>query len=178
MIYFLHYRLRDGEIMQQELTRSGSAIRGIKIGAGVPKPRPGCGVIEIKGSAGVFPSDRFFVDLNSKEIVEKSAEQKAAIGAANDAQKVRQAVTTELARTDQTQLADYPISDDERTAWRAYRQSLRDLSKKGFTVAQQIAAWPKAPDGRKSPFPVLGDEEISDVNLATGTFHVFDKENS
>lgn len=49
-----------------------------------------------------------------------------------------------LAGCDWTQLADAPLSEDEREAWCAYRQELRDVPQQpGFPGA---VAWPREPD--------------------------------
>ena len=46
----------------------------------------------------------------------------------------------ELSSTDWTQAADSPLSDDERRAWRVYRQGVRDIPTSG-------GVWPDRPDG-------------------------------
>lgn len=49
-----------------------------------------------------------------------------------------------LAECDWTQLADAPLSEDERDAWCAYRQELRDVPQQaGFPG---VAEWPQEPD--------------------------------
>lgn len=49
-----------------------------------------------------------------------------------------------LAECDWTQLADAPLGEDEREAWRSYRQELRDMPQQtGFPAA---VAWPVEPD--------------------------------
>lgn len=45
-----------------------------------------------------------------------------------------------LASTDWTQLPDAPLTDAEKTAWKAYRQKLRDLPQ-DFTKVEDIK-WP------------------------------------
>lgn len=48
-----------------------------------------------------------------------------------------------LRASDWTQALDVPLSDDERAAWCAYRQALRDLPQQaGFPDC----TWPTAPD--------------------------------
>lgn len=49
-----------------------------------------------------------------------------------------------LAQSDFTQLADAPLSEPERDAWRTYRQALRDLP--GTIESPQTIIWPTAPD--------------------------------
>jgi hypothetical protein len=41
--------------------------------------------------------------------------------------EVRQDRNTELGRSDWTQVADSPLSDEKKVEWRTYRQQLRDL---------------------------------------------------
>lgn len=49
-----------------------------------------------------------------------------------------------LAASDYTQVIDYPMSDELREQWAAYRQELRDLTElAGFPNA---FLWPKSPD--------------------------------
>jgi Phage tail assembly chaperone protein len=46
-----------------------------------------------------------------------------------------------LTKSDWTQGADSPLSEDEKVAWAAYRQSLRDITKQDLNNIQ----WPAAP---------------------------------
>lgn len=49
-----------------------------------------------------------------------------------------------LAASDWSQFADAPLTDEQRAAWRVYRQALRDLPE---TVDDLAAiAWPSAPN--------------------------------
>jgi hypothetical protein len=49
-----------------------------------------------------------------------------------------------LAECDWTMLADAPLSEDEREAWGAYRQELRDVPQQpGFP---RVVEWPMEPD--------------------------------
>lgn len=48
-----------------------------------------------------------------------------------------------LACTDWTQAADSPLTQEQRDAWAAYRQALRDLP--GQYPGQGPIPWPKAP---------------------------------
>jgi hypothetical protein len=138
MKHIVHYRLSDGEIVVQH------------IGLSEQKTPAGCAAIEIKNSSGVLSSN-YRVDPNSKQIVERDATEKAIIKAAEVAALVRARIAADLARTDHTQLPDYPISPAQRVAWATYRQALRDLSKKGLTGDQQLSEWPAAPDVRPAP---------------------------
>jgi len=48
-----------------------------------------------------------------------------------------------LSETDWTQLADAPLTDEQKTAWTEYRQALRDVPQQdGFPLS---VAWPVAP---------------------------------
>ncbi len=48
-----------------------------------------------------------------------------------------------LAASDWTQFADAPLTDDQREAWRIYRQALRDLPETTTDLAAVV--WPVAP---------------------------------
>lgn len=43
-----------------------------------------------------------------------------------------------LAQSDWTQMADSPLSDEQKTAWAAYRQALRDLP---LTIPDKTVNW-------------------------------------
>ncbi|MCC2602539.1 tail fiber assembly protein [Sphingopyxis yananensis] len=50
-----------------------------------------------------------------------------------------------LLTSDYVMMADYPLTDDQRAAWAAYRQQLRDLPE---TITDPAAiTWPVAPTG-------------------------------
>lgn len=51
-----------------------------------------------------------------------------------------------LAASDWSQFADAPLTDDQRAAWRIYRQALRDLPETTADLA--TIAWPVAPTER------------------------------
>lgn len=143
MRHIVHYRLSDGEIVAQHRTLSDQIVP------------VGCGTLEVADTVNFFSPGDYCVDLKSQTMVAKTADQLAAIRAGALEQHVRSSIASELARTDCTQLADHPAAP-QRAAWATYRQALRDLSKKGLTGDQQLAAWPPAPDGRHSPV-FLGD---------------------
>ena len=51
-----------------------------------------------------------------------------------------------LSASDWTQVADAPLTDVQKTAWRAYRQALRDLPSAVAALPDPLAfAWPVAP---------------------------------
>ncbi|NLG85170.1 MAG: hypothetical protein GX493_11325 [Firmicutes bacterium] len=58
-----------------------------------------------------------------------------------------------LCLTDWTQLPDAPLTEEERAAWREYRQALRDLPSK---VAGEDVPWPEPPARPK----ISGPEEL------------------
>lgn len=58
--------------------------------------------------------------------------------------RLRNQRNVELTRCDWTQLADAPLSDIQKAAWRDYRQALRDVtSQAGFP---DNVLWPASPD--------------------------------
>ena len=62
---------------------------------------------------------------------------------AEESEIVRQQRNQLLSDCDWTQLADQPLSDSDQSAWRSYRQNLRDVSKQsGFPWN---ITWPEAP---------------------------------
>ena len=54
------------------------------------------------------------------------------------------AIAAELDATDRYMVPDRPLTEQQREAWKAYRQALREL--KGDAAAM-VAAWPFRPDG-------------------------------
>lgn len=88
------------------------------------------------------------VELTAEEISQREAEEAAWQAGAfdramNDLRIQRNRL---LAATDWTQLADVTFTAEEETAWRDYRQSLRDLPA-GLTTADEVKAveYPTAP---------------------------------
>jgi hypothetical protein len=57
---------------------------------------------------------------------------------------VTNAMADELAATDKFMMQDRPMPTEQREAWRAYRQAVRDLS---GSVEHILTTWPKRPDG-------------------------------
>lgn len=49
-----------------------------------------------------------------------------------------------LRQSDFTQMPDAPLSDEQREAWRVYRQALRDLPEQ-FADNPASAVWPQSP---------------------------------
>ncbi|SEI12651.1 tail fiber assembly protein [Pseudomonas asplenii] len=56
---------------------------------------------------------------------------------------IREARDTDLAASDYALMADYPLTDGERTALTAYRQSLRDIPDQGDNPDNIV--WPEKP---------------------------------
>jgi len=51
---------------------------------------------------------------------------------------------TRLAATDWTQAPDAPVTENERSRWRSYRQQLRDVP--GHTGYPDVIVWPTEPE--------------------------------
>lgn len=76
-------------------------------------------------------------------IVEQTAEEKAETDK-RKAAEVRWQRNRKLTETDWTQIADAPLTQDQRTAWTVYRQALRDVpSQPGFPWSVN---WPSTPN--------------------------------
>jgi hypothetical protein len=50
-----------------------------------------------------------------------------------------------LAATDWTQMPDAPLTEEQKLAWTAYRQALRDVPQQ--VDFPQTVIWPQRPDG-------------------------------
>lgn len=75
-------------------------------------------------------------------VVEQTAEEKIATDA-NKEKEVRGKRMQRLYMSDWTQIADAPLTQDQRTAWTAHRQALRDVpSQPGFPWSVN---WPSTP---------------------------------
>lgn len=61
--------------------------------------------------------------------------------------RIRATRTARLAASDWTQLLDATISDEERQAWAAYRQTLRDLPEHQSCPLYADVVWPEPPTG-------------------------------
>lgn len=87
---------------------------------------------------------------NGSRIMEMSPEEKAAVDAAEaeraTADKwtpIRQQRNIFLTACDWTQLPDAPLTEEQKAAWAAYRQALRDLPE--TTSDPDAVAWPARP---------------------------------
>lgn len=80
------------------------------------------------------------INVATGNIVKRSKTERAA----SRLPIIKAAIANELAATDQYAVADRPLSDAEREAWRTYRQALRDLT---GSADAMIKAWPRRPDG-------------------------------
>jgi hypothetical protein len=121
-----------------------------------PSDRLPDGVSRVTTETDEMPDrQKFIVDMSSLQIREMTAGEITA-RLVPDANEVNQAVMRELAFTDTFMPADRPLSDATRSAWVAYRQVLRDLSKphdvndpaRRPAPVEMIVAWPTRPDGR------------------------------
>ena len=61
--------------------------------------------------------------------------------------RIRSVRTALLAGSDWTQNPDIQLSDEDRAAWSAYRQALRDLPEEQPNVAFDDVVWPIPPAG-------------------------------
>lgn len=131
----VYFRVSDGEILGW--VTGGSA-----------DPRPDCSIASVEGPdrGEIIPDPkRQKIDLDTLRIVEKSpAEISMALMPALI--EMTQLVYGELLSTDCFMLPDFPISEEARRHWRAYRQSLRELSRCASPY-EMLLAWPTRPDG-------------------------------
>ena len=71
-------------------------------------------------------------------------------------QEVRAERSTRLAASDWTQAADAPLTGNEKSRWREYRQALRDIpDQEGFPDS---VVWPEEPEKDEEIIPE--NEEI------------------
>lgn len=61
--------------------------------------------------------------------------------------RIRHVRTSLLAGCDWTQNPDIQLSDEDRAAWTAYRQALRDLPEEQPNVVFDDVVWPNPPEG-------------------------------
>lgn len=85
-----------------------------------------------------------YVDSDGVVQMDHAAASEAAVARSNqqwaDLRAKRDAL---LAACDWTQIADSPLSDEVKAAWRTYRQALRDLPEN--TQDPAVVSWPVAP---------------------------------
>jgi hypothetical protein len=128
-VFYVHYRVADGEIFGW-----GSGFD--------PQAVPGEAITTFAEPFDPDPATQK-IDLATGEVVAKTAAETAAFRRPS-LRDVAVAVFLELRRTDTFMISDYPMTGGERHQWIAYRQILRELA---GDVAQRINAWPTAPDG-------------------------------
>lgn len=75
--------------------------------------------------------------------IEKSAIQEPRLTEYSKWQLIREKRNRLLAESDWTQMADVPMEEDKRAAWRRYRQALRDLPEQ-YSQADEVV-WPTKP---------------------------------
>lgn len=51
-----------------------------------------------------------------------------------------------LQQSDWTQLADAPLTENQRVAWSTYRQALRDLPSTNLPAILADVVWPRSPN--------------------------------
>jgi len=79
--------------------------------------------------------------LDDEELAQRALDEEAAHEHAWRAFRLER--NARLTASDWTQLADAPLDDASRTAWRAYRQALRELPEK--TTDPRMPEWPPPP---------------------------------
>lgn len=137
MIYYLLYILKTGAIFGYETSPSVDLPDGW-----------GSLTVEIDGAVPTSLTHR----VVDHTLVELSQIERAN-ALAPTASEVRAIISEELASTDQYMVPDRPLLDQQRSAWIAYRQAIRDLSKpqddlgRAFTAVEMVTAWPSRPDG-------------------------------
>lgn len=107
----------------------------------MPAPQPECNPRTHKveestpaKQAGAWVQVWGVVPLTAEEIAAQTSEQEDAVRFERDAR---------LMHSDWTQLPDSPLSTEQRSAWTAYRQALRDIpSQAGFPFD---VSWPAQP---------------------------------
>ena len=121
-------------------TANGEIIRR-ESGPGDPYILPETTLLEVDDVWAISPETHKVVN---GRVVEKTAEEKYQYQLPQF-HEVHTAALVELQQTIETQLDDYPISDDERARWRVYRAHLRRLSDWKDPVAM-VESWPDRPD--------------------------------
>lgn len=92
-----------------------------------------------------------FVDLweTEKKRLDAEAEKQAEEASSPEhlAEAIRQERNARIAATDYLMLPDYPLTEEERAAWRGYRSALRDITDlDGFPwEGPDSAPWPEPP---------------------------------
>lgn len=116
-----------------------------------PRKMTGYDLIEVDRSAPVSPVTHR-IDVALRELIELGEQERRELQRPS-LREVKECVFQELSGSDRTQLADFPISEQERAQWATYRQALRRLSDLGDHHAM-LRAWPTRPDG-VDPVPHL-----------------------
>jgi hypothetical protein len=114
----------------------------------VPSERAGQDYLDFAEPVSWDPS-KYKVDIETGTIVEMTPE------AMREAQlpkeyEIASAIRSELSATLETQLPDYPASDEQRAQWLDYRRALRKLSDLKGNPAAVLRAWPERPDQQDS----------------------------
>lgn len=132
MTLFIHYRATDGEVFGWETSS-------------IPTERDGLEMVSFPCDQVVVDPKTQKIDVDSLTLVKKTAAEVVA-AMLPTVRDVQVAIYQELCRTDTFVIVDRPMTDATRAAWAAYRQMLRDLSKRPGAM-EMISAWSLAPDG-------------------------------
>ena len=83
------------------------------------------------------------IDLYNAKAFEIEEYQEPEISEENLAEEIRNKRDRLLSQSDKYMLPDYPISDDDRTLIRGYRQALRDITKQeSFPLSVEFPKFP------------------------------------
>jgi hypothetical protein len=141
MNLWIHYHPLSGKIVGWENTDAPYDLEGFSVTR-----------ISLSSDDGWAPPNPKLkrVDVSTLQLIDLTAEEIAEANAPTLIE-IQGAIANELNETDlYTNISDFPISDEQRTAWVVYRKALRDLSKgePRPTPVQMLSAFPVRPDGR------------------------------
>lgn len=90
------------------------------------------------------PSDDHEFDFSLEQWVDTKTDQ---IRAQEALEALRRERNIKLAMSDWTQIPDAPLTDEQKGAWREYRQALRDLPNQQAGIFDLDAVqWPQSPE--------------------------------
>lgn len=142
---FVHYDGKTGKIWQINKARRPHERAGMKVACVHPSKEPDL----------ADTSKQYFVDVSSVEMGENGWDYCTILArdAEIDLSDIQNIRYEELRLTDPYMLEDFPITPEEKQAWRAYRQAIRDMGELPNARAM-LAAWPDRPDGNDPTMPV------------------------
>lgn len=121
-------------LIEMQLQEGQRAIPG--------RPPVGCLFVDVEAELPTFAPERR-PDSPGEGFIWSERESRW-IGGEERAAAVRAGRDTLLSRSDWTQIADTPLSEEERAAWAAYRTELRDIPDQvGFP---DDVSWPATPN--------------------------------